>query len=251
MELTLDQLKAIIAPTKYSDEKLNEITDALNQTFSRYQIDNELRICHFLAQVLHESVAFLYTEEIWGPTAAQLKYEGRADLGNTSPGDGYKFRGRGWIQLTGRSNYAKASEAFGQDYVGNPDVLKDYPMAAIISGWFWDTHGLNSHADSDDVMTITHIINGGYNGIDSRKTWLAKAKRVIMAPPVFVTDTKAGKVIASKLNIRVNPSVDAKTVTDPLDQNTPLTVIDEQDGWYKVKTEIIGWVKKEYVQLNS
>ena len=141
MQLSKQNVKDIISPSKYDDATLQKITDSLNQTFAYYGIDNELRICHFLAQVLHESSAFYYTAEIWGNTAAQQKYDTRTDLGNTpeADGDGYKYRGRGWIQLTGKANYTEAGKVFNQDFVTNPDLVQQYPWVAMVSGWYWDS----------------------------------------------------------------------------------------------------------------
>lgn len=252
MELSKQQLKDIIIPSKYDDAKLQKITDSLNQTFASFHIDSELRICHFLAQVLHESSAFWYTAEIWGNTPAQKKYDTRTDLGNSAEvdGDGYLYRGRGWIQLTGKANYITAGKAFNQDFVGNPDLVQQYPWAAMVSGWYWDSRKLNQYADNDDIMAVTQRVNGGYNGIDDRKMWLARAKQFVIIPP-SPKGILTGKVIASKLNIRENPAAEAAAIAQPLSQNASVTVLDDQNGWLRVKTEITGWVKKEYIQLNS
>ena len=181
MLLTPEQLKSIIT-AKYNDEKMKSITDALNKTFDKYQINTPLRICHFLAQVLHESGSFRYSAEIWGNTPAQLGYDTRTDLGNTPEhdGDGYKYRGRGWIQLTGKTNYRMASTEFGQDFLNNPDLLAQEPWDGLAAGWFWNRRKLNEFADKDDILTITKKINGGYNGLNDRKMWLIKAKSVLI-----------------------------------------------------------------------
>ncbi|WP_404940665.1 glycoside hydrolase family 19 protein, partial [Pseudomonas lundensis] len=88
---------------------------ALNTAMNRYQIVGLKRVAAFIAQIGHESGQLKYVKEIWGPTAAQARYEGRADLGNTQPGDGSKFRGRGLIQITGRANYITCGEALALD----------------------------------------------------------------------------------------------------------------------------------------
>jgi putative chitinase len=187
MPITKQQITNIISPVKYNDAKLQEITDALNQTFQRFNIDTVpetagLRMCHFLAQVLHESSAFRYSVEIWGNTPAQQAYDTRTDLGNTPEhdGDGYKYRGRGWIQLTGKTNYSLAANDLGQDFVNNPDLLAQEPWDSLAAGWFWDKHNLNTFADKDDLMTITKKVNGGFNGLNDRKMWLTKAKSVLI-----------------------------------------------------------------------
>lgn len=186
MPITPEQLKAIITPIKYDDVRLKSITDALNQTFEKYTIDSNLRICHFLGQVLHESGAFRYSTEIWGNTPAQLGYDTRVDLGNTPEhdGDGYKYRGRGWIQLTGKSNYSMISKEFGQDFINNPDLIAKEPWDGLAAGWYWNKRGLNIFADKDDILTITKKVNGGYNGLNDRKMWLTKAKSILIPPPL-------------------------------------------------------------------
>ncbi len=182
MAITKQQLKNIITPVKYDEARLQMITDALNQTLERYNINTDLRTCHFLAQILHESSAFRYSVEIWGNTPAQKAYDTRVDLGNTPEldGDGYKYRGRGWIQLTGKTNYKSASNEFGQDFINNPDLIGKEPWDSLAAGWFWNRRKLTDLADKDDLLTITKKINGGFNGLNDRKMWLSKAKGVIM-----------------------------------------------------------------------
>jgi len=179
--LTKEQLKTIISPVKYDDVRLQQIVDALNQTFQKYAIDTNKRVCHFLAQVLHESGAFRYSAEIWGNTPAQVGYDTRVDLGNTpeKDGDGFKFRGRGWIQLTGKTNYQLLGKTFGVDFVSNPDLVAKEPYNSLAAGWFWDKRKLNTFADTDDITSITKKINGGLNGFDDRKKWLDKSKLVL------------------------------------------------------------------------
>jgi putative chitinase len=176
--ITTQQLSTIITPVKYDEKKLSSITGALNETFLKYSITTPLRMSHFLAQILHESGAFRYSVEIWGNTAAQLGYDTRTDLGNTPQhdGDGYRFRGRGWIQLTGTTNYKLISKELGQDFFTNPDLLATEPWDSLSAGWYWNKRKLNDFADKDDIITITKKINGGYNGLDHRKMYLIKAK---------------------------------------------------------------------------
>ena len=121
----------------------------------------------FLAQCSHESGGFRYLSEIWGPTAAQKTYDGR--MGNNNPGDGYRYRGRGYIQLTGKNNYTQASRALGLDLVKNPDQASTPDIGAKTSVWFWKTNVQPRVSNWDDVTAITKIVNGGYNGLDDRK----------------------------------------------------------------------------------
>jgi putative chitinase len=139
------------------------------------QIHTPLRISHFLAQIGHESGQLRYTEEL----ASGQAYEGRTKLGNTHPGDGPRFKGRGLIQLTGRANYVAYGKARNRDFVtgNNYKLLATDPNLAVdVACWFWTTHHLNESADADDLNRITHKINGGYNGLADRASNLKRAK---------------------------------------------------------------------------
>ncbi len=171
--LTQAQLQAI-APTTPAAQ-LALLLPHLNRTLREYQIHTPLRIAHFLAQVAHESDGFRATEEY----ASGAAYEGRLDLGNTQPGDGRRFKGRGLIQVTGRANYLEAGRALGVDLLANPARLAEADLATRSAGWFWDSRHLNVHADRDDIYTITRRINGGYNGLADRQSYLARAKQVL------------------------------------------------------------------------
>lgn len=125
-------------------------------------------LAYILATVVHEtgpsnSVLHLTPRyEIWGPTNTQIKYEGRADLGNSRPGDGYRFRGRGYVQLTGRANYAHASQKLGVDFEGQPDLALDIRHAAkilvrgMIEGWFTG----KKLSDYESFVDMRRIVNG-------------------------------------------------------------------------------------------
>lgn len=168
---------------KITQKKLsNNFVVSLNDVFLKYDISTNLRKCHFLAQVLHESGGLRWRSEIWGPTNQQLKYDTRIDLGNTPEidDDGKLYRGRGFIQLTGKANYKKYSEYIGVDFVKNPDLVAELPYSLDVAGWFWNTRKLNTYADSDNIKYITKRINGGYNGLDDRINWLSKCKVVLI-----------------------------------------------------------------------
>lgn len=133
----------------------------LTAAMAHFDIDTPIRQAAFIPQVGHESGGFLYTREIWGPTPAQRGYEGRADLGNTQPGDGKRFMGRGLIQITGRANYAEAGAALGLDLVKFPQLIEtDDDIAALTAAWFWSKRGLNALADRGDFLGISIRING-------------------------------------------------------------------------------------------
>lgn len=141
----------------------------------KYGIDTPLRQAHVLAQIGHESGDLRYVEELANGSA----YDGRRDLGNTEPGDGPRFKGRGLIQLTGRANYSRYGQAIGQDLVSgdNPQrVARDLTLAADVAGWFWAVNQLNTQADADDLRAVTKRINGGLNGLADRQARLDRAK---------------------------------------------------------------------------
>ena len=160
--LKLEKLKGVIP-----DGVIAQIPD----TATKFNITTNLRLAHFLSQCAHESGNFKYTKEL-GNDAYFQKYEGRKTLGNTQPGDGIKFKGRGFIQLTGRVNYEKFSKFCGEDCVTNPDLVSTkYPMMS--AAYFFDKNKLWSICDGgfDDetVKKLTKRINGGYNGLEDRQ----------------------------------------------------------------------------------
>ncbi|QCG67358.1 glycoside hydrolase family 19 protein [Pseudomonas veronii] len=151
----------------------------LNAAMNRYSIVGTPRAAAFIAQVGHESGQFRWLKELWGPTAQQAGYEGRADLGNTVKGDGSKYRGRGLIQITGRANYAACGEALGLDLLSKPELLELPQYAAMSAAWFWSTKGLNTLADQSDFVRITRRINGGLTGQADRQALYNKALKVL------------------------------------------------------------------------
>lgn len=155
---------------------INRFYDPLVASMKRYRIATPLRIAHFIAQIAHESASFRFTEEIADGSA----YEGRVDLGNTQPGDGRRFKGRGLIQLTGRANYAAYSADTGVDYLAAPQKVASDPLVATdVACWFWHRNRLNALADQDDVKAVTKKVNGGFNGLDDRVAYLGRAKAVL------------------------------------------------------------------------
>lgn len=157
----------------------------ITEAMRLHRINTIERQAMFLAQVGHESGCGRYTVEIWGPTPAQTRYEGRADLGNTRSGDGSRFRGRGLIQITGRANYQAVSDALSVDAIGNPDLLSKPPLAALASGWWWQNHGLNEISDAKDVVRATKRINGGTNGLKERQALYEAAMDVLFEAPAL------------------------------------------------------------------
>lgn len=164
-----------------SDKIIADLEVYLNKHMSKYEINTKLRICHFIAQAAHETDSFKTLEEY----ASGVKYEGRKDLGNNIKGDGKKYKGRGIFQMTGRSNYGIYGNKLGYDLVNNPELAKDPEISVLAALEYWNSKGLSKFADADDVTTITKRINGGLNGFEDRKTYLARAKQYIDEP---VTD---------------------------------------------------------------
>jgi putative chitinase len=153
------------------------IVDTMPAAIERAKLTTDIRIAHFLAQLAHESAGFKTTEEY----ASGAAYESRRDLGNTQPGDGRRFKGRGLIQVTGRHNARRMSKVLGQDFEGNPELLRRFPWAMLTAAVFWDDHRLNDYADADNILTVTRRINGGTNGLADRKLYLGRAKRALAA----------------------------------------------------------------------
>lgn len=163
-----------IAPNSKDDIVIPLVT-YLNKHMSKYEVNIYLRVCHFLAQAAHESASFRTLEEY----ASGAAYEGRKDLGNVNAGDGRRYKGRGIFQLTGRANYRDMSKKLNLDLEGNPSLAATPEVSVLTALEYWKSRGLSNFADKDDVSTITKRINGGFNGFDDRKKYLAKAKTVI------------------------------------------------------------------------
>jgi len=147
----------------------------LEAAMAEFDISTRERQAAFLAQIGHESGGLHWLVELWGPTAAQARYEGRKDLGNTQPGDGYRYRGRGLIQITGRANYEECGAALGVDLVNEPEKLGEPELASRSAAWFWESRGLNELADAGDFEKVTRRINGGLNGYADRVARLEMA----------------------------------------------------------------------------
>ncbi len=143
----------------------------LNQALAEFAVNTPNRIAAFLAQIAHESGELRYFEEL----ASGEAYEGRADLGNVQHGDGVRFKGRGPIQITGRSNYRKAGAALRLDLERDPRRASDADVGFRIAGWYWKAHGLNDLADLNAFDTITRRINGGLNGKAQRDAYYTRA----------------------------------------------------------------------------
>lgn len=151
-------------------------------------LDKPHRLAQYLPQVMHESGGLRYDRELWGSTAAQVRYDTRTDLGNTpeADGDGFLYRGRGPIQVTGKANYTafrhwcEREGLAPPDFVANPDAVLTDPWEGLSPIWYWSTHDLNRYADGGNIETITRRINGGLNGYDDRIRYFARSALVIL-----------------------------------------------------------------------
>lgn len=176
---------------------------ALNTAMNRYGIVGTPRAAAFIAQVGHESGQLTRLVENLNYSAdglmktwpsrfdlvrataaarnpeqiANIVYAGR--IGNAAPGDGWKYRGRGLIQVTGKTNYADCGEALGLDLINQPELLEQPQYAAMSAAWFWSANGLNTLADAGDLTKITQRINGGTNGMADRQALYDKALEVL------------------------------------------------------------------------
>ena len=174
------------AATGCTQDAADLYAEHLSAACEHYRIDTPVRLAAFLAQIGHESGSLHHTREIWGPTEAQRRYEGRADLGNTEPGDGERYKGRGLIQCTGRTNYRAMTNAlrrFGApDFEAEPEALEQPQWAAWTAAAWWATHGCNELADVSSFEALTRRINGGLNGLDDRAARWERAKTALATP---------------------------------------------------------------------
>lgn len=143
-------------------------------------MDTVPRLANFVGQAAHESGSFRFMREIWGPTPAQVRYEGRADLGNTQAGDGKRFMGRGIFQLTGRANYRDMAMRTGQPLVDHPELVETPDLAVLTACIYWQSRKLSALADAGKDDEITRRINGGTNGIVDRRTLVGRAKGLLL-----------------------------------------------------------------------
>lgn len=161
-----------------SDDKAQEVAEALGPAMEWADITSPEREAAFIAQVAHESCGFKHMREL-GPDSYFDRYEGREDLGNIYEGDGLRFKGRGYIQVTGRANYTQAGKDLELDLVDNPEQAEEPWAAAYIAAWYWNSRNLNRFADSGDFRTLTRRINGGLNGLADRQRYWTRAKEAL------------------------------------------------------------------------
>lgn len=187
---------------------MDALVKPLNATFERYDIETPTRIAAFLAQVGHESAGFKATAENLNYSAKALRavfrkyfptdalanayarqpqkianrvYANRYGNGSEASGDGFRYRGRGFIQLTFRDNYRSFAGAFNMTLAEAVSYLETLDGACLSAGWYWDSRNLNQFADQNRFDTITQRINGGQNGAEDRRAHFAVAKRLLSA----------------------------------------------------------------------
>jgi putative chitinase len=159
----------------YATGRVDLFAAPLLAAMDEFGIMTARRQAAFLAQVAHESGELRYVLELADGEA----YENREDLGNTEPGDGPRFKGRGLLQITGRSNYAICGGALKLDLLNSPSLLEVPEGASRSAGWLWMSRGLSGLADVDRFETITKLINGGFNGLAARTAYWCRARSLL------------------------------------------------------------------------
>lgn len=205
MELTKEQLKQLLPKNPYIDQWHS----ALSQLLPEYEINTPQRIAAFIAQCSHESGGFLFLKENLNYRAPTLRklfakyfptdelaneyankpnkqeaianriYANRMGNGDEASGDGFRYCGRGLIQLTGKENYSWFAASLGIPVEEASEYLQTFEGAAQSACWFWETNNLNKEADAGDIKTMTRKINGGYIGLEDREKHYAHALHVL------------------------------------------------------------------------
>ena len=175
------------------NDNMRSVIDGLAMAGIGAGLNRPHRLAIYLGQIGHESDWFRWDREIWGPTAAQARYDTRTDLGNTplADGDGHTYRGRGPIQITGKFNYrrftawAQKLDARAPDFVASPDLVNTDPWEGLGPIWYWDNgnptgESLNVYADEANHEMVTRRINGSLNGYADRLTRYTRAALVLL-----------------------------------------------------------------------
>lgn len=203
MNITADQLAKIFGG---SSATYAQWVDPLNTAFEAEQINTKQRVAMFLAQLGVESARFTATKEnlnygvdgllktfgkYFGSTSvaaqyarkpqaiASRVYANRMGNGDEASGEGWKYRGRGLIQLTGKENYTKCGQALGVDLVGQPELVETNLYAVLSAAWFWSSKGLNAYADKGDIVGCSKRVNGGTHGLAERQAFYTKGLAVL------------------------------------------------------------------------
>jgi len=186
MSVSAQQLAKITG--KPVNANMASIEIGLDAYGERFGLTALHRLAHYICQLAHESGAFRYDREVWGPTPAQARYDTRTDLGNTPErdGDGERNAGRGPLQITGGANLReftawarKNIDPKAPDFFANPDLINTDPWEGVGPLWYWSARKLNGYADDNDIEMITRRINGGLNGFDDRLHWYTRTALVL------------------------------------------------------------------------
>jgi putative chitinase len=182
VHFTIEDLQKIMPRMQLQKGEL--LLPHLNAALDEFGISgNDRRLAAFIAQVAHETYQLRFTEEEWGPTEAQKNYEPPSHLstvlGNVEKGDGFRYKGRGAFQCTGRTNYRRYGHALGIDLEGHPELAGEPANTFRIAGVYWNDHKLSDLADSGNFREITRRVNGGYNGEAEREGYWKVAKDVL------------------------------------------------------------------------
>ena len=260
--------KDVLTGLGVTSERADKFLASLNDSLAAHAIDTPLRVAHFLAQVLHESGKMRWVEENLNYSADALLrvfpryfsqaqandyarnpqrignrvYGNRMGNGDEASGDGYRYRGRGLIQLTGKNNYRAFSNWINDDVLAAPDRVADrYAVHSAV--FYWNEHNINAAADRDDIEAVTKIINNGLNGLDDRKALLQEAKRLIALLPQSATLAQATyTVVPKELNLRREPRVADSTWMAKLPQGMQVTLLGDAtvSGWSQIRAVVDG-----------
>ncbi|MDM0002818.1 hypothetical protein QTI24_29800 [Variovorax sp. J22P240] len=173
-ELRLENLRHIMP--SLLQQKAEIYLPYLQVVMHEFGINTPLRQAAFLAIIAYESGELTHLEEVWGPNAFQLKYEMNKSLGNTQPGDGKRFKGRGVVMVTGRGNYARFGKLLDMDFISKPELMSTPEVAILIGADFWEERGLNKFADAGDISGIQRRVSGGVRGLDQLSKYYRRAK---------------------------------------------------------------------------
>ena len=205
LEASFDRVKNFVGD--FAESQSADILPILNDILTDYEINKSpKRFCHFMAQIAHESAHFTAMEEnlrysargLWrvfpkyfdsfehakdfqgqAERIANRVYANRMGNGSEESGDGWRYRGRGFIQLTGRDNYKRIGDRIKLPLETDPDLItRDLAVAVRVAADYWDSRNLNKAADLDDLLAVTRGVNGGYNGLSDRKTLLKRARAI-------------------------------------------------------------------------
>jgi len=274
--------KSLLTGLGVTEARAEKYLPALNEALAEHGIDTPLRVAHFLSQVLHESGKMKFVEEnlnysakglqsIFGKyfkTTAEAEayarnrekigsrvYGNRMGNGPENTGEGYRYRGRGLIQLTGKNNYRAFSDWIKDDVVADPDrVANQYVVHSAV--FFWTKNNINALADKDDVVRVTKRINGGTHGLDDRKALLAKAKTLLnieTAPPApSLLKQITHRVNASSLRVRSTPGTASDNVITSLSRGAAVEVVPGTEvmagglEWVKIRFENNGQIEEGF-----